>query len=86
MRNSADLRSDCSDAVEMAADGCGNYHISFCGNCRHYCRGLSWVAMVGAAEFATDRTAVRAVATTVAFAVEVPWAVALVVETRGFPR
>ena len=34
------------------------------------CRGLPW--MGGTREFTTDRTAVRAVDTTVAFAVEVP--------------
>ena len=42
------------------------------GNCRGNCRGLPWVAMVGTTEFATDRTAARAVATTVACAVEAP--------------
>ena len=44
----------------------------------------SRVAMVGTTEFATDRIAARAVATTVAFAVEMPRAVALALETRGF--
>ena len=50
---------------------------------------LPWVAMIGTAEVATDRTVVRAMATIVALAVErhVQWkAVALAVETRGFPR
>ena len=42
--------------------------------------------MVGTMEFAMDGTAVRAVATTVAFAVEMPSAVKRSVETRGFPR
>ena len=42
------------------------------GNYRGNCRGLPWVAMVGTTEFTTDRTAARAVATTVAFAVEAP--------------
>ena len=32
------------------------------GNCRGNCRGLPWVAMLGTTEFATDRTAARAVA------------------------
>ena len=49
-------------------------------------RGLPSVAMVDTMEFATDRTAARAVATTVAVAVEVPWAMAHAVETREFPR
>ena len=64
--NSADFRGHCRDAVAMAADGRGS------GNCRVNCRGLSYVAMVGTTEFATDRTAARAIATTVVFAVEVP--------------
>ena len=42
--------------------------------------------MVGTTEFATDRNTARAVATTVAFAVEVPRTVTRAVETRGFLR
>ena len=34
--------------------------------------GLPWFAMVGTKEFATDRAAARAVATTVSVVVEVP--------------
>ena len=56
----------------MAADGRGNRLCSFRGKCRGHCRGLPWVAMVGTTEVATGRTAARAVATSVAFAVEVP--------------
>ena len=73
-RTSAEFRGDCRVAVAIAADGRGN------------CRGLLWVAMIGKTEFTTDRTAARAVATAVAFAVEMPWSVALAVETHGFPR
>ena len=74
-RNSADFRGDCRVAVAMAADGRGNYHPWQLPRTSVRCHG-------GTTEFATDRTVVRAVATTVAFAAEVPWAV----ETRGFPR
>ena len=56
------------------------------GNRRGNCRGLPWIAMVGTTEFATNRTAACAVATTVVFGVKAPWAVALAVETRGFSR
>ena len=66
-----DFRGDCRVAVAMAMDGRGNCHGSF-RNCRGNCRGLAWVVMVGTMEFAKDRTAARDVATTVAFAVEVP--------------
>ena len=48
--------------------------VDFRGSCRvsDDCRGWPWIAMVGTTEFATDRTAALAVATTVAFAVEAP--------------
>ena len=62
--------------MAMAADGRGRpwklLWFDVGGNDRVNCHGLPWVAMVGATEFATDRTAARAVATTVAFAVEAP--------------
>ena len=61
---SADFCGDCRVSVAMAADGRGN--------CRGNCRGLPWVAMIGTTDFATDRTTARAVASSVAFAVEVP--------------
>ena len=82
----ADFRGDCRVAMAMAADSCGNCHGSFRGNCRDDGRGLPWVDMVGTTEFATGRTTARAVATTVAFSVEAPRAVALAVETRGLAR
>ena len=66
-RTSADFRGDCRDA-----QGRGNCHGRFRENCRGDCRGLPWVAMVGSTDVATDRTAARAVATTMVFAVEVP--------------
>ena len=64
--------------MAMAADDRGRPWFDVRGNYRGNCRGLPWVAMVGTTEFATERTAARAV--------EAPWAVALAVETRGFPR
>ena len=59
-RASADFRGDCRVAVAVAADARGN------------CHELPWVAILATTECATDRTAARAVATTVAFAVKVP--------------
>ena len=63
-------------AVAMAAAGRGRpwklLWFDVRGNYRGNCRGLPWVVMVGTTEFATDRTAARAVDTTVAFAVEAP--------------
>ena len=46
-----------------------------CGNCSGNFRRLPWVAIVGTTEFSTDRTAARAVATTVTFAWKLnePW-------------
>ena len=49
-----------------------NCHDSFRGNCGGNCRGLPWIFMVVTTELTKDRTAARAVATTVAFAVERP--------------
>ena len=66
---SADLRRDCRVAEAMTGDGRGKSHRSLREKFRGICRGLSWVAMVGTTAFATDRTAERAVATTV----EIPW-------------
>ena len=60
----------------MAADGRGDCHGSF--------RGFSLIAVAGTTEFASERTALRAVATTVAFAVVVTSLVALAAKTRGF--
>ena len=71
-RSSAEFRGDCRVSVAMAADGRRNCHGSVHGNCGGSCRGLPWVVMVGTTECATVRTAAHAVATTVAFAVEVP--------------
>ena len=47
---------------------------------------LPWVAMVGTTEVATDRTAARAMATTVAFAVEAPCTMESSGPCRGNPR
>ena len=50
---------------------------------------LPWVAMVGTTEVATDRTAARAMATTVALSVEAPCTMESrgpCRGTRGFPR
>ena len=66
-RTSADVRGDWPVAVTMAADSRRNCNDSFRGTRRGKCRGLPWVTMVGTTDCATDRTAARAVATTVAF-------------------
>ena len=59
-RNSAECRGDCRLAVALAADGRGiSTAVSYC---RGNCRGRPWVVMVGTTEFATDKTAARAVA------------------------
>ena len=47
---------------------------------------LPWVAMVGTTEVATDRTAARAMATTVALAVEAPCTMESRGPCRGNPR
>ena len=80
----ADFRADCRVAVAMTADVRGNCH----GGTRSHgeSRGRPLFAMVGATDFATDTTAVSAIAPTAAFAAEVPRAVALFVETHGFPH
>ena len=63
-------------AVAIAANGSGwpwkLLRLDVRENCRGNCREVPWFSMVGTTEFATDRIAARAVATTVAFAVEVP--------------
>lgn len=68
----ADFRGNCRVAVAMTADICGNYHGSFRRKFRGHCRVLPCVAMVGTTVFSTGRTAARAAATTVNFAVNVP--------------
>ena len=47
---------------------------------------LPWVAMVGTTEVATDRTAARAMATSVALAVEAPCTIESRGPCRGNPR
>ena len=47
---------------------------------------LPWVAMVGTTEVATDRTAARAIATTVALTVEAPCKIETRGSYRGNPR
>ena len=74
----ADFRADCRVAVAMTADVRGNCHGGTRGNYHGKSRGRPLFAMVGATEFATDTTAVSAIAPTA----EVPRAVALFVETH----
>lgn len=69
---SADFLGDCYSAVPMAADGRGSCYGSFLENVRTIGCGFPWVAMVGTTEFDRDRTVARAVATAVAFAVDMP--------------